>query len=480
MAKMIQVPAEDWELSQKTITRQNELLSKAQHNGHAGDPNAAFAGLANYGVAPAFLKGGLWGSNRPYRLYKALGFAKGKFSEAEAKVELDANKKIQKAMAETGAGFSQFGGDSLIYPFDLNLLPNVLQESKEFMEAWHTIKAGREGADPYEVRRAMGLSTPPGTVLRESPMSAFTDNIGGTLVAPPVMGEVAPLMRPVPAVQRAGARVVPLPPNGRFVAPTIISPTTGYWMTENASITESRIGTGQWALQAKKLAALARVPNELYRFAAPAMDAALQGDMTRTIELGLDYAALYGAGGGDEPKGLDKYTETNQVIVYTPVVTGANGDTLKPEDGYFMAGRIEERNFQFEGWIFRTQLFAKISGFRADAVAIGDAAGQFVQSQMRNFGDGVGPAWDGYPATLSNVIVNTETKGTATNLSQVWGGQWSKLTVGMYGAIEYAMSNQAGTAFAQDQTMIRGILFADVGTPYPSCFIYATDLVTYA
>lgn len=429
------------------------------------------------GKAPNVVKGGLWGS-KPYRLYKALGLVMGKLQPEQAKVEMDANQKIRKAMVETNSGHNQFSGDSLIYPFDLNLLPGVLQEHDDFMEAFKSIQAGRQGADPFEVRKAMGAMH--GVVYRESAMSAFQDNIGGTLVAPPVMGEVAPLMRPVPALQRAGARVVPLPPNGRYVAPTIVSPTTGYWITENLAVTESRMGTGQWALQAKKLGVLARVPNELYRFAAPAIDAALQADMTRTIELGLDYAGFYGAGGGDEPTGLIQYGATDQVISFTAATVGTNGNTLQPQDGYSMAGRIEERNFQFEGWIFRTQLFAKISGYRADAVAIGDQAGPFVQSLTRGFGDGVGNSWVGYPATTSNVIINTRSKGSASNLSEVWGGQWSKLTIGMYGAIEYAMSRDAGTAFAQDQTLIRGILFADVGTPYPGAFVRCTDLVTYS
>lgn len=474
MGATVTVPVEDWNNTRTALAEANKRLAEPRHDMRAGDPNAAFQW--SHGQAPAFLKGGLWGS-RPYRLTNALGLCLRKVSEDDGKVELDCNNKIRKAMQDTQGGLRDFSADSLIYPFNLNFLPSVLSEDKGFREAWGQIAAGVNGADPLEVRRAMGHI--PGAIYRESAMSAYSDNIGGTFVPPPVMGDVAQLMRPVPALQRAGARVVPLPPNGKYVAPKITSPTTGYWITENvAPPQESQLGTGQWALNAKKLGVLARLPNELYRFAAPAVDAALQADMNRTLELGLDYAGLYGSG-ADEPTGLNKYTGANQLISYTAGQTGANGNTLLPEDGYKMAGQVEERNFDFEGWLFRTQLFAKLSGFRSDATVPGDGAGPFVQSMFRQVGDGVGPQWNGYPVTKSNVIKNTLTKGSATNLSEVWGGAWSKLTIGMYGAIEFAMSNQAGTAFAQDQTLIRGILFADVGTPYPGAFVQCTSLVTY-
>ena len=473
-ADTVTVARADWDLAQRTITEQNRRLEKPQHP--TGD-SAALAAMWNAAAAPAFVRSGMLGT-KPYRLYKAIGMALGKVMPKDAPVEAEANGHIQKALDDTMSRPAHSDPTAVVYPFNLNFLPAVMQESDSFRKAWDVIVAGSRGADPQEVARAMGYGVP-GTVYRESPMSAYADSLGGTLVAPPVMGEVAQLMRPIPSLQRAGARVVPLPPNGRYVAPKIISPTSGYWITENAAPTETTLGTGQWALNAKKLGVLARIPNELYRFAAPSIDAALQADMNRTLELGLDYAGFYGAGGGDEPTGITMYTGTNQIIGYTAGLTGANGDTLLPEDGYKMAGQIEERNFDFEGWIFRTQLWAKVTGARTDAIVPGDGAGPFAQSLFRSVGEGIGKQWDGWPVTTSNVIKNTITKGSTTNCSEMFGGAWSKLTIGMYGAIEFAMSNQAGTAFAQDQTLVRGILFCDVGTPYPSAFVRCTSLLTY-
>jgi hypothetical protein len=150
-----------------------------------------------------------------------------------------------------------------------------------------------------------------------------------------------------------------------------------------------------------------------------------------------------------------------------------------------MAAQVAARNFDFEGWIIRTELWAKVASTRGDAIAIGDGQGPFVGGQMREPGKGydVGNQvnmveWCGFRGALSNVTPNNLTKGSGTALTEIWGGQWSKFTIGMYGAIEFAQSTQAGTAFAQDQTLVRGILHCDVGTPYPGAFIKCTSLLT--
>ncbi len=426
--------------------------------------------------APFVTTGGFTGS-QPYRLYKALGLVNGKLRQDQAKTEYDVSQKIRKAMQDTGAGLNEFGADTLIVPFNSELMPDVLWENKDYCQAMAEVHGGVLPADPEEmaaIRKSMAIRR-----KSEVPMSAYADAVGGTLVAPPVMGPTEELMRPVPGLQRAGARVVPLPPNGRYVAPRIVSPTTGYWIKENAAVTESALGTGQWGLTAKKLGVLARVPNELYKFSAGATDASLRQDMSVTMELGLDYAGLYGTG-AEEPTGLSMYTGTNEVQSYTAGTVGADGNTLLPQDGYKMVGLVEDRNFEFQGWLLRSILWSKLISSRADAVTPGDAAGPFVQDLTRSIGFGPGDQWDGYRVTKSNVIKNNIAKGSATNLTEIWGGMWNKLTIGMYGAMEFAMSNQAGTAFVQDQTLVRGILFCDVGTPYPGAFIKCTSLICYS
>ena len=177
------------------------------------------------------------------------------------------------------------------------------------------------------------------------------------------------------------------------------------------------------------------------------------------------------------------YTGTNEVIDYMAVTqapkgVATNGNTLRPEDAYRMIGLVEDRNFDFEKWIFRPTMANNIQGYRSDAAAPADAAGGFVQSLMRAIGDKMsGDTWAGYPVVKSAVVRANQTKGTGTSLTEVFGGQWSHLLNGMYGAVEFASSTESDNAFIQDQTVIRALVFTDFVPRYEGAFIWAKLLL---
>ena len=431
------------------------------------DDGAAAAALA----APAIRKGESALTSRPLRLLNLFAAIASPANRALAKPELEACERLQRAMDDTGTGIT---GSSGGMPFVLgsSLLPDRLVYTDEFRVV-KAMMAPTAPADPDEVAWVADRTGSPR--LRKAAQSYLDDTAGGTLVAPPDQGELIELVRSQEVLQRAGARVFPLPPQGKVVFPRQTSPSTGYWITESTAIPESQVGTGQVSMQAKKLAVLFRVPNELFKYASGAADALLRQDAAKTLALGFDYAALYGDGSGGQPKGLANYAE---VITHTASVTAAAGDTLQPQDGFKMAGKVEDRNFEFEGWVMRPLLWAKVASTRADAVTTSDAAGPFVQSLTRELGAGVGSTWCGYRVNKSTVVRNDIVKGgSGATLTQVWGGQWSDLLLGMYGAIEFASNNMGEATFIADQTLIRGILHCDSVPRHPGAFVVCTSLV---
>jgi len=427
---------------------------------------------AAHGV-PAVRKGEDPLSSRPFRLLTLLGAKMGKVRPEYAKVELEAVGAVRKAMEDTNNTPTEFETDSFVLPFSSALLPDSLLASREFRDAIEPIRKSLAATvDPDEVRWLRGR-------IFKAPMSYLDDSVGGTLVAPPEQGEVLELMRPVPGCQRAGAKVVPLPPQGKRVYPREASASTGYWLTEATTIPESQVQTGQVSLMAKKAACAIRVNNELFKYTSGAADAILRNNMTRTLENTLDYAAFYGTGSGGQPKGLKLYTATDEVLAITASVTGTDGDTMQPQDGYKLIGRIEDRNFEFTGWQMRAMTWATISSVRAAAVTTTDALGPFVQDITRAIGASPGESYCGYKVTKNNLISNTITKASGTNLSEVWGGAWNQLFIGMYGAIELATANQGDTSFLADQSILRGILHCDVVPAYPGAFAYVKELAVY-
>lgn len=419
-----------------------------------------------------------------FRLTKAIAYQLGVLPKDQCAEEIDACLLFKAALEETGQYPRDAALRSFYVPLGTELLPDVTTQTKEFQTFKSMWSAGAAGVDLDEIRwLANKHKADPNHPVYKTAMSYLQNTIGGTLVAPPVQGELIELVRPKEALMNAGATRVPLPPNGKITYPRQTGPTTMYWVGENLSITESNPTTGQVSLQARKGAVLVRVPNELLRYASVAADALIRNDTAKSLALGVDYAGLYGTGSAAQPKGLILYAGTNEVINYsgvspTPKGVATNGNILRPEDGYRMIGLIEDRNFEFKGWIFRPSMANNIMGYRGDAAAPSDAAGNFVQSFMRSISERM-PAenWVGYPVTKSAIVRADQTKGTGTSLTEVFGGQWEHLLVGMHGAVEFASSDQSDNAFIQDQTVIRALIHVDVVPRYEGAFIWYKNLI---
>ncbi len=457
----------------KTALERAEAIEKGLNDkrGRTSDPN--FTGTPQRPADTALATTGAVGKSGSFSLTKAMAARLGFVSRESAKDDLHAADLFAKSLRETNCAHADLSPDeySIKYPICTDYLPSDVTDHKDFKVYKAMERAGQSNYDPDEAR----------WVIKKSDLSYLVDTLGGYTVPPPVQGEIIDLIRPIEAMMRAGATTVPLPPNGRISFPRLTGTSTAYWTNENTSITQSNQTFGQVNLQAKKLADYVQLPNELLKYSGVAIDSIVKSEMAKSLALAFDYACFYGIGSAMQPKGLTLYTGTNQLIAYegltpAPKGIGADGNTIRPEDGYRMAGLIEDRFaaiFEGFGWICRPTLANNLLGFRADAAAPADAAGTFVQSMMRLFGDRVGTAsWCGYPVTKSAVLVNNLVKGgSGATLVEMFGGIWSAWLLGMYGVVDIATSSQAGTTFQADQTAVRALMLCDAAPRQEGAFI---------
>ncbi len=420
-------------------------------------------------------------SSRGFSFMKMIGVLAGEISEDDAKVEMDVHRRLHNALVKEAGGskYEYKGGQSsrghrFLAPLSTSYLHDQFIDRPFRMEMKQLVRAGTDGCDPDEtvwIRQKMlqnqGYS---GKAL-----SWLNELTGGALVAPAEQGELIELLRNKEALINAGARTVPLPPQGRMKYPRQTAASNTYWVGENSPITESNIGTGEVTLQAKKLAVLIKAPNELIRFASPAAEALMRDDMTKSLALGLDLAGLEGLGGDTRPRGVINHPNIN---VINSSVQGANGDRLVGQDAYRAIAAVEESNAEFEGWLMRPKTLYKWYQLRADAVAAGDSAGPFLFNLIREAGDGVKANLGGYPVTKSTQVGQNRVKGTGTNLTYILGGMFSDILIGMFGAIEFAATTQGDSSFVNDQTWVRGILSADIAIRHEAAFVLLDKIDT--
>lgn len=452
----------------------NDLTAKLSKTPAAGQPhpNQVF-GLPNVRRGEDTM------TSRGFSFLKMLGLVTGDLSPDMATVEMDVHTRLHNGLVREN-NLYEYGGQGVagmvrgkfLAPLATSYMHDQYIDRKTRQEFKDLVRNGMDGAD-YEEMKWIRSKMMANQGYSQKALSWLNELSGGAIVAPPEMGELIELLRNKEALVNAGARVVPLPPQGRLKYPRQTSASNTYWVGENSPITESIVGTGEVTLQAKKLAVLIKAPNELIRFASPAAEALLRDDMTKSLALGMDLAGLEGAGGDHRPRGVLNFQNINKI---TSSDARANGDAVKGQDIYRMIAAVEESNAEFEAFIMRPKMLYKFYQLRADAVAQGDSAGPFLFNLIREAQMDTPAMLAGYPVVKSTQVSQVRAKGTSTSLTYILGGMWSDLLIGMFGAIEFAATTMGDTSFVNDQSWIRGILSADVQARHEAAFCLLDNL----
>jgi HK97 family phage major capsid protein len=321
--------------------------------------------------------------------------------------------------------------------------------------------------------------------LNTKAMDALDDTAGGSLIPLPTQGELITLLRDYPVLGRAGAYQLPLPPQGAIHFPRETGDATFTWLGSNDTITDSTPSTGSMTLVAKRAGGLVKIPNDLIRYGGPAAEVMVRMGLMQRAALTEDLAFLEGQGGSTTPLGILRYPRSanntptaDSVTLHNAGTTGTDGDTFQPEDVLKMMALVEEAPDPLgaNAFIMRPLMFAGLANRRADAVTAGDGKGPFLFPISRgDMGGIVRKELAGLPVVTSTQVNNTSRKGSATNLTYLLCGNFTRAFIGRVGAIELAVSEHAG--FAADQVYLRAILRVDFGLARPQSFVIAPTLV---
>ena len=413
-------------------------------------------------------------SSRGYSFVKLFGLLRGELSPDNARVEWDMAQKLQHLYVDR-LGYNKAHVNTIMAPFGSDYIAEIPGEEGFAREVRSVVNAGITGYDRDEVRTLR--SNQWGV---QKALSWIDESQGGSLVAPPIQGELIELLRNNEVFMAAGARTIAMPPNGRITFPRQTNAGTAYWVGESTAIADSTPATGDVLLQAKKLGILCKVPNELFRFSSVSVEMFLREDISRVLALRLDKSLLEATGSTNEPKGIIHYANISKHIAKT---VATNGDTIQPEDVATMIGKVEEQNAQFKSFVMRPLMYAAIANRRSDAVAVNDGKGPFVFNMFRelnatiDFSRTVPGNLYGHPVFKSTQVSGARSKGSASNLSYILGGDFSDYLMALSGAIEFQISTQGDTPFTTDQTWYRGIMYCDGAPRHEASFVLCDNLV---
>lgn len=454
------------------------------------------------GAAGAMQPIGRLKPSQGYSYARCMAVAKGYILPQNAPEEMEANDFLRKTLIPYGF-VPTFGDRGFLSIGSTKFLPTRHFEGGgewDVMKKFQTdIKAKMLASAPkeydfdhpgvqallHQTMRAKGITD---IEVAKKAMGQTVDALGGTLVPAPAQGEFIDLQRNFEAFTRAGAREVPLPPQGRISYPKQVNGSTAYWVGEAATITESDLATSSLYLEAKKLGVLTRVSDELMRFSDPQVEAIIRYDQAMQSALKADVAMFTGTG-GTQIKGLLTYPTgaanapwvqgTDNVILRTASTTDTNGDTLQPQDPILLSQTLPDPvQAMPKTFIFYTPQAMSIMGRRTDAVTANDQKGQFVFDLNRDPATGLPNGLYGNKVITSYNVPSNIIKGSGTNLTLLLVGAFSDWFIARSGVVEF--DSNPWSYFAQVQTQLRTIQYIDAGPRHNASFGYITSLLPTA
>jgi HK97 family phage major capsid protein len=298
-------------------------------------------------------------------------------------------------------------------------------------------------------------------------MSAGDDAAGGYLVPAQAVPELIELLRAEAVCIRMGARVIDNLMGSPVEFPKQTGGAVAYWVGENAAIPPSQATLGQLQMTPKSVTALVQLSNRLIRMSNPSAEQMVRQDVAIALGLAIDMAALRGTGTDDQPLGIANTPGINNVIL------GPNGGLADFDTFTDMEYELSVDNalrgklgFVFHPAIRRRLKKLKIAQFS------GDLSGEYI---LAPFSDAQLEAYLGYRFGMTTQIPVNLVKGTSTNCTELFFANWAELLIGQWAGFQILASDQAGTAFAANQTWIRIIADVDIGLRHTESFCLCSD-----
>ncbi|WP_371734093.1 phage major capsid protein [Synechococcus sp. CCY 9618] len=350
------------------------------------------------------------------------------------------------------------------------------QRSYSIVKAIQAQATGRwdEAGLELEASRAMaqqlgknprGFYVPTGDLQLRSTYVVGTDSLGGNLVQDEVRAEsFIEALRNRAVVAELGAQMLP-GLVGNVLIPRRSGVSSTYWVAESGALTESNGTFDQVSLTPKTLGCLSKFSRLSQLQSTPEIEQLIRQDFAAQVALGIDAAALYGAGSSNEPLGIAGTSGIGAVV------GGTNGALLTFDHLMDLIKEVSIDNADAAGAAF-------ILNARSEArlMQIKDSQGNYLMGPGSISGGAPGALW-GRRFAVTNQARSNLTKGTASGVaSEVFYGDFSQLVIGMWGGLDIAVDPY--TNFNTGDVQIRAFSTVDIGVRQPSAFARMADALT--
>lgn len=214
---------------------------------------------------------------------------------------------------------------------------------------------------------------------------------------------------------------------GDVMIPKKTVASTGYWIDSDAAeaVTKSKPTLGQVTLSPKTLGGYTEYSHKLLRQSAIAIEGFVREDLAATLQVEADRVVFHGAGStAGQPTGIAATTGIGAVA------GGTNGADPTWDHVVKLETEVAIDNADVGRLAYITN--AKVRGK--------------LKTTFRNATYGEIPVWgdgdilNGYQAYVTNQIASNLVKGTSSNCSAIFFGNWADVLIGLWGGLEIVVN----------------------------------------
>ncbi len=239
--------------------------------------------------------------------------------------------------------------------------------------------------------------------------------------------------------------------------------TRGYWIGEGQPITEDEGTFDKINLSPKKLACLTKMTYEMINQSSIDIERYARARLIRGLGLELDRTIGFGSGIGEEPLGIVSHPEVLSLAL------GTNGAPLDWAAVINLQSLVDQANAMMGGsfgYVVNSKTKAKLM----QTLDHTTGSGNWIW-QSSGGSDGT---IAGYQAKCSNQIPNNLTKGTATDLSAIFFGDFSNVLLGIWSGLDVMVDPYSESSNAIIKIIAKQLV--DLELTRGEFFAVATDL----
>lgn len=305
-------------------------------------------------------------------------------------------------------------------------------------------------------------------------LSATNPAAGGYLIPEIYMDQIIELLYSKTVIFELGAQKVPMA-NGNLNIPKMTGGARATWGGEQRKISKSQPTFGNIKLSAKRLEAIVPQTRELLMSTNYSADQIFANDLTRRMELGLDFGALFGKGGEFQPMGVFTDKEIEHIDAKTignTDLADTNGKVTADFPVYVrsivLAKNVDDIKL---GWTFNSVLEGYFMNLKT-------TTGEYIYRDEMNAGKLLG-----FPYKVSNQIA-TGTDG----LTELCFGNWADMLVGeqmgleTYTTLDGSWVDEAGNqhnAFEENLAATRALMYVDIASRHKESFVHVKNVKAF-